>query len=68
MPLHLPGDLYTDAVLTRAAVANFQKDPRFVAAKAFPRMIVDKPSGLYDKVKTEDLNRDEMVVRLSSTT
>ena len=68
MPLHLPGDLYTDAVLTRAAVANFQKDPRFVAAKAFPRMIVDKPSGLYDKVKTEDLNRDEMEKRGPNST
>lgn len=63
MALHLSGDLYTDAVLTRAAVANFQKDMRFVAAKAFPRMIVDKPTGLYDKVKTADLNRDEMEAR-----
>lgn len=68
MPLHLPGDLYTDAVLTRAAVANFQKDARFVAAKAFPRMIVDKPSGLYDKVKTGDLNRDEMEKRGPNST
>lgn len=63
MPLHLPGDLYTDAVLTRAAVALFQKDRRFVAAKAFKRMIVDKPSGLYDKVKPGDINRDEMQAR-----
>ena len=68
MPLHLPGDLYTDAVLTRAAVANFQKDARFVAAKAFPRMVVDKPSGLYDKVKTADLNRDEMEKRGPNST
>lgn len=63
MPLHLPGDLYTDAVLTRGAVTNWQKDRRFTAGKAFPRMVVDKPSGLFDRVKTEDLNRDEMAAR-----
>lgn len=68
MPHNLPGDLYTDAVLTRGAISNFQKSTRFVAARAFARMIVDKPSGLYDKIRTGDLNRDEMAARATNGT
>ena len=63
MPTDLAGDLYYNPLLTRAAVTNIQNDKRFTAARAWPRMIVDKPTGLYDKVKTGDLNRDEVEAR-----
>lgn len=59
----LPGNLYVDQPLTRAAVAGMQRAENFVAMRAFPRLIVDKPSGLYHKWLIADLNRDEMVVR-----
>lgn len=63
MPPFLPGDLYTDAPLTRAAVAGFQKATNFIAPFAFPRLIVDKPSGIYYKLLLADLNRQEMAAR-----
>ena len=39
----LPGNLYVDQPLSRAAVAGMQKADSFVAMMAFPRLIVDKP-------------------------
>ena len=59
----LPGDLYTNAPLTRAAVAGWQKATSFVAPFAFPRLIVDAPSGIYYKLLLADLNRQEMAAR-----
>jgi hypothetical protein len=57
---HLPGDLYTDAPLTRAAVAGFQKAENFIAPFMVPRLIVDKPTGIYYKWLLADINRSEM--------
>lgn len=59
----LPGDLYTNAPLTRSAVAGWQKATSFVAPFAFPRLIVDAPSGIYYKLLLADLNRQEMAAR-----
>jgi hypothetical protein len=59
----LRGDLYTDIPMTRAAVAGFQRPGNFVAPFAFPRMMVNKPSGLYYKWLLADLNRNEMEAR-----
>jgi hypothetical protein len=60
---HLPGDLYTDQPLTRAAVAGFQKASNFIAPFMVPRLIVDKPTGIYYKWLLADLNRNEMKAR-----
>jgi len=59
----LPGNLYVDQPLTRAAVAGMQKAENFIAPFIAPRLIVDKPSGLYHKWLLADLNRSEMVAR-----
>lgn len=59
----LRGDLYTDIPMTRAAVAGLQRPGNFVAPFAFPRMKVEKPSGIYYKWLLADLNRSEMVKR-----
>lgn len=59
----LPGNLYVDVPLSRAAVAGMQKADSFVAMMAFPRLIVDKPSGIYHKWLLADLNRNEMTAR-----
>lgn len=59
----LPGNLYVDQPLTRAAVAGMQRADSFIAMQAFPRLIVDKPSGIYHKWLLADLNRNEMVAR-----
>ena len=59
----LGGDLYTNAPLSRAAVAGFQKATNFLAPFMFPRLIVNKPSGLYYKWLLADLNRNEMAAR-----
>lgn len=59
----LAGNVYADVPLTRAAIAGMQKDTNFVAMGAFPRFLVDKPSGIYNKWILGDLNRDEMKVR-----
>lgn len=62
MPI-LPGDFYTNQPLTRAAVAGFQKASNFVAPFAFPKLVVDKPTGIYYKLLLADLNRQELTAR-----
>lgn len=62
---HLAGDLYTNGPLSRAAVAGFQKATNFMAPFFFPRLIVNKPAGIYYKWLLADLNRSEMVARAS---
>lgn len=59
----VPSNLYYDQPLTRAAVAGMQKATNFVGMSAFPRLMVDKPSGIYHKWTLADLNRNEMTVR-----
>ena len=59
----LQGDLYVNQPLTRSAVSGMQKAENFVAPTAFPRLIVDKPSGIYHKWNLADLNRNEMQAR-----
>jgi hypothetical protein len=57
------GDYYTDVPLSNVAVARFQSNQNFVCAQAAARLIVTKPSGLYDKWNMADINRDDMVAR-----
>lgn len=59
----LPGNLYTDLPLSRAAVAGMQKADNFLGLTMFPRLVVDKPTGLYFKWLLADLNRNEMKPR-----
>ena len=57
------GSLYTDVPATGIAVRRMQSDMRFVAMRMVPRMLVNKPSGLYRVFNSGDLNRDEMEAR-----
>lgn len=57
------GDFYTDVPLSNVAVARFQRDTNFVCAQMATKLIVTKPSGLYDKWNMADMNRDDMQAR-----
>jgi hypothetical protein len=57
------GQNYVDRPQTGLAVRRIQRDARFVATRMVPRLIVNKPSGLYPAVFMGDLNRDDMDVR-----
>lgn len=57
------GQTYVDVPATGAAVKRMQRPGVFVATRMAPRMLVNKPSGLYPMILSADLLRDEMEAR-----
>jgi Phage major capsid protein E len=57
------GDFYADVPAGNIAIRRFQRDTNFVAYQMCPRMMVNKPEGIYYRWKMGDLNRDEMQER-----
>jgi hypothetical protein len=57
------GNNYVDEIQTGIAVRRIQSDERFVAPMMVPKLMVNKPSGLYPVFNSGDLNRDELQPR-----
>lgn len=57
------GQTYVDVPQTGVAVRRIQSAALFVAMRMVPKLVVNKPSGLYPAVVMGDLNRDEMEQR-----
>lgn len=62
-----PGDVHINAPLTNISIAYFQEAEKFIAAKVFPTVAVEKQSDAYYIYEPGDFNRDEMTDRAPGT-
>lgn len=67
MPTPTYASQHIDAVLSNISVAYMQDQTKYVASKVFPRVPVEKQSGIYFKYNLEDWIRDDAQKRADAT-
>ena len=67
MPTPTYASQHIDAVLSNISVAYMQDQTKYIASKVFPRVPVEKQSGLYFKYTIDDWTRDDARPRADAT-